>query len=139
MSVALFTPGDVRAMDQRAVARGVTATMLMERAAGHLARGVLDAGGRGYGLRVAILCGRGNNGGDGLAAGRRLLDQGAAPTVCLVAGDDELSGDATAQLHRYRAAGGRLASSVGDVLAAAEVGVDCMLGTGTAGEPREPY
>lgn len=139
MSIPLFTPAQVRAMDVRAAQRGVTSTLLMERAAGHLARGILAACGRGYGLRVAILCGRGNNGGDGLAAGRRLLDDGAAPTVCLVAGAEGLSADADAQLRRYRAVGGRLAASVGDALAHADVAVDCLLGTGTAGEPREPY
>ncbi|MDQ3973974.1 MAG: bifunctional ADP-dependent NAD(P)H-hydrate dehydratase/NAD(P)H-hydrate epimerase, partial [Actinomycetota bacterium] len=70
----LFAPQAVRAMDQRAFDRGVDPLALMERAAGHLARAVVDAGGRGYGLRVGILCGKGDNGGDGLAAARRLLD-----------------------------------------------------------------
>jgi ADP-dependent NAD(P)H-hydrate dehydratase / NAD(P)H-hydrate epimerase len=137
--IPLFTPEQVRAMDQRAFARGVAPLALMERAAGHLARTVVAAGGRGYGLRVGILCGKGNNGGDGLAAARRLLDAGAAPTVCLVAGADGLSGDAEAQLRAWRAAGGRLAGSVEELLAGADVLVDCLLGTGTRGEPRPPY
>ena len=70
-------------MDRRAFDAGTDEAALMERAAGHLARGILAAGraatGRAYGLRVGILCGRGNNGGDGLAAARRLLDAGAGP------------------------------------------------------------
>lgn len=126
-------------MDVRAMERGVTSALLMERAAGHLARAILGVAGRGYGLRVAVLCGRGNNGGDGLAAARRLLDAGAAPRVCMVAGETDLSADAAAQLRAYRAAGGRLAAGVSDALAGADVGVDCLLGTGASGEPREPY
>lgn len=139
MSIPLFTPEQVRAMDTRAIAGGVAPETLMERAGGHLVRGILAVGGRGYGLRVGILCGRGNNGGDGLVAGRRLLAEGAAPTVCLVDGADDLSPDAAVQLRRYRDAGGRLAVGVGDALAGADVGVDCLLGTGASGAPREPY
>lgn len=139
MSIALFTPAQVRAMDTRAFERGVTPLALMERAAGHLARGIIGAGGRGYGLPVGILAGRGNNGGDGLAAARRLLDAGAAPRVCLVAGADDVSADAATQLAHYRAAGGRLVDSVGAALTGVRVAVDCLLGTGASGEPREPY
>lgn len=139
MSIPLFRPGQVRAMDGRAMDRGVPSVELMERAGGHLARGILELGGHGYGLAVGFLCGRGNNGGDGLAAARRLLDAGAAPRVCLAGGDADLSRDATVQLQRYRAAGGRLVAGVGDALADADVGVDCLLGTGTSGEPREPF
>ncbi|MDP8977486.1 MAG: bifunctional ADP-dependent NAD(P)H-hydrate dehydratase/NAD(P)H-hydrate epimerase, partial [Actinomycetota bacterium] len=70
----LFTPEQVQRMDRRAFDRGVASSTLMEAAAGHLARGVLAVGDRRYGLRVAVLCGKGNNGGDGVAAARRLLD-----------------------------------------------------------------
>lgn len=126
-------------MDQRAFDRGVDPLTLMERAASHLARGILEAGGRGYGLRVGVLCGKGNNGGDGLAAARRLLDVGACPLVCLVAGTDDLSDDAGVQLQRWRAAGGRVVDSVAAALEDADVGVDCLLGTGASGEPRSPY
>lgn len=137
--IPLFTPEHVRAMDGRAFDRGVSPLALMERAAGHLARGIRAAGGRGYGLRVGVLAGTGNNGGDGLAAARRLLDAGAAPTVCLVAGAEGLSAESAEQLRRYRKAGGRLVGSVLAALADADVGVDCLLGTGASGEPREPY
>lgn len=135
----LYTPAQVRGMDERAFGRGVTSVALMERAAGHLARAVLAAGGRGYGLRVGILAGTGNNGGDGLAAARRLLDAGAWPVACLVGDADRLSGDAATQLARWQALGGRLVDHPGDALARADVAVDCLLGTGARGAPRQPY
>jgi ADP-dependent NAD(P)H-hydrate dehydratase / NAD(P)H-hydrate epimerase len=137
--IPLFTPRQVRAMDQRAFASGITMAALMERAAGHLARATQATAGRGYGLRVAILCGKGNNGGDGLAAARRLLDVGAQPTVVLVEGAGTARGLAAEQLRRWRAAGGRLADRAGDALAGADVAVDCLLGTGASGVPRPPY
>lgn len=135
----LHTPEAVRSMDQRAFARGVSEDALMERAAGHLARAIVATGGRGYGLRVAILCGKGNNGGDGLAAARRLLDAGASAAVHVVDGADALRGLPATQLDRWRAAGGRVAGSVEEALEGADVAVDCLLGTGATGEPREPH
>jgi NAD(P)H-hydrate epimerase len=135
----LFTPGGVQEMDTRAFSRGATSSGLMETAAGHLARAVRAVAGGGYGLRVAVLCGKGNNGGDGIAAARRLLDAGAAPTVCLLSDEAALSDDAAAQLARYRALGGRVGGDVADALVGADVGVDCLLGTGSLGAPRQPY
>ncbi|MGH8906144.1 MAG: NAD(P)H-hydrate dehydratase [Egibacteraceae bacterium] len=137
--VPLFTPTQVRAMDQRAFGRGVASAALMERASGHLARAVLRLGGRGYGLRVGILAGKGNNGGDGIAAGRRLLDAGAAPLVHLVEGERALGEDGVRELCAYAGAGGRLANTVEAALDWADVAVDCLLGTGARGEPRSPY
>lgn len=145
--IGLYTPAQVRALDQRALAApGVAPDALMERAAGHLARGVVHVAGRSAGLRVAVLVGKGNNGADGLAAGRRLIDLGAAPVVVLVASVDALGPEdhptttpTTRELGRYRAAGGRFAGSVAAALDGADVAVDCLLGTGATGEPRPPY
>lgn len=137
--IPLYTPAQVRGMDERAFARGVASLALMERAAGHLARAVLAAGGRGYGLRVGVLAGTGNNGGDGLAAARRLVDAGAWPQVCIVGDADRLSSDAAAQLDRWRALGGRVTDRPEEALAGADVVVDCLLGTGARGAPRQPY
>jgi ADP-dependent NAD(P)H-hydrate dehydratase / NAD(P)H-hydrate epimerase len=136
--IPLHSPAQVRELDARAIAAGTPGLELMERAAGHLARGVVGLAGRGYGLRVAVLCGKGNNGGDGLAAARVLLAAGAQPIVHL-AEPDGLAGDAAVQLDRWRAAGGRMAASAKDALAGADVAVDALLGTGAAGPPREPY
>ncbi len=135
----LFTPDQVRQMDQRTISAGTPSPALMERAAGHLARAVLAVAGRAYGTRVALLCGKGNNGGDGIAAARHLRRAGAWPVVHLVADPGDLSDDAAAQLRRWRAVGGRLASDLDDVLVGADVVVDCLLGTGATGAPRSPY
>jgi NAD(P)H-hydrate epimerase len=137
--IPLFTPAQVREMDRRVIAGGTGSLDLMERAAGHLARAVLQAAGRSYGLRVALLCGKGNNGGDGIAAARHLRVAGAWPVVCLIGGTADLSDDAAVQLARWRALGGRVRTDVDDVLDQADIAVDCLLGTGATGAPRPPY
>ncbi|WP_108665896.1 NAD(P)H-hydrate dehydratase [Euzebya rosea] len=150
--IDLYLPEDVQAMDRRAFARGVDPAALMNHAARHLAQGVLAlAAERGmgpYGLRVVLLCGKGNNGGDGLAAARHLQRRGVAPTCVLVTPEDQLGEDSVREAAALRRAGGRIVS-VGDaadlgealdrVLRDADVAVDCLLGTGASGEPRGPF
>jgi NAD(P)H-hydrate epimerase len=82
---------------------------------------------------VAVLCGKGNNGGDGYACARLLRARGRAVTVVAVAPVAELAGDA-------RAAAAALAGPPpvpwqGHLPAAAGY-VDCLLGTGASGAPR---
>ncbi len=134
----LFTPQDVRAMDRRAIDRGVDEGALMDRAAGHLARAVLAEAGRAYGLRVAILAGKGNNGGDGFAAATRLADAGASPVVCSVHDPAELTGLPAARCERARARGIPITTDPARALAGADLAVDCLLGTGAHGAPRPP-
>jgi NAD(P)H-hydrate epimerase len=50
--------------------------------------------------RIAILCGKGNNGGDGFVAARKLREAGCAPRVLLLASAGELRGDAEAMFRR---------------------------------------
>jgi len=130
--IELYEPEVVRAMDEATIASGISSLTLMERAGSSLAREVLRVAGRSYGLRVAVLCGKGNNGGDGLVAARALAQAGAAPLVYLAADEAALSDDAAWQLARWRASGGRVVSE----LPAADILVDCLLGTGAQGAPR---
>ena len=123
-------------MDERTIAAGTPSLDLMERAAGHLARAVLSVAPRRYGAKVVVLCGKGNNGGDGIAAARRLLDAGVDARVHLVSGDADLSPDAAHQLRRYRSSGGRELPALD--LTGVDVVVDCILGTGSSGPAREP-
>ncbi len=126
-------------MDARAFARGVAEDALMERAAGHLARSVREVGGRTYGLRVGLVCGKGNNGADGLAAARLLRRAGAHPLACVVDGADTLEGLPAVQRDRLLAAGGRLVADPRQAVAGADVVVDALLGTGASGALRSPY
>jgi ADP-dependent NAD(P)H-hydrate dehydratase / NAD(P)H-hydrate epimerase len=143
--IPLFLPTDVQAMDARAFARGVDEAALMDRAAHHLAAGVLaladDRDLPRYGLRVVLLCGKGNNGGDGIAAARHLLSRGVHPVVALLVDEVDLGTSGVRELAAWRARGGRIVitadwPALDEALADVDVVVDCLLGTGATGEPR---
>jgi fructoselysine-6-P-deglycase FrlB-like protein len=88
----------MRATDAWAIGeRAVPSLDLMERAGEGLARVVVERGAAG---RVAVVCGKGNNGGDGLVVARLLRDAGREVDVLLTAEPDGLSGDPAANLAR---------------------------------------
>ncbi len=121
----------MRATDRWAIEeRGIPSLELMERAGEGLARviGELAPGGP-----VAIVCGTGNNGGDGLVAARLLRAMGREVRVLLLGG--ELSGDPAANLARLD--GGAEPFAAGRLDGTAVI-VDAILGTGFEGAPREP-
>jgi ADP-dependent NAD(P)H-hydrate dehydratase / NAD(P)H-hydrate epimerase len=141
-AVPLLDAAGARRGDEAAVAAGDSWRGLMARAAGHLARGVLAEGGRSYGLRVVVVVGKGDNGGDGWAAAARLAAAGAHVEVVAVDGVDTEVSDATAAFRAaWRRGGGRAlvgTEPLGASLARADVAVDCLLGTGARGAPRGP-
>jgi NAD(P)H-hydrate epimerase len=67
--------------DERAVAAGTPVAVLMERAGNAVAWAVRRACGGTYGKRVVVVCGKGNNGGDGLVAARVLRGWGVRVDV----------------------------------------------------------
>src|SRR5712671_3583589 len=90
--------GTMRAIDRWAIEeRGVPGIDLMERAGTGVARAVERLAG---GAPVAVVCGKGNNGGDGLVAARLLREAGHQVTVVCVAPPDEFTGDAHESLER---------------------------------------
>jgi len=123
-----------RALDEWAInERGIPGIELMERAGAGLA----DVAGRlaPTGL-LAVVCGKGNNGGDGLVCARRLRELGREVTVLLLGAPDELQGDARTNYERLP---GPLPVPFDPALLAGAAGiVDAILGTGFAGAPREP-
>ncbi|HLW98272.1 MAG TPA: NAD(P)H-hydrate dehydratase [Candidatus Acidoferrales bacterium] len=89
--------------------------------------------------RILILCGKGNNGGDGFVVARLLFQLGSKPGVFLFARPEEVQGDAAFNLERWRHVGGALTTitEIGEwkdwmdnVLGAHELVVDALLGTG---------
>lgn len=80
----------MRRADEAAISGDAASqAVLMERAGRALARSVIDLAGGRYGRRVLVLCGKGNNGGDGLVAARVLRGEGLTVTcVRLFEGED---------------------------------------------------
>jgi NAD(P)H-hydrate epimerase len=124
----------MRATDAWAIEeRGIPSLELMERAGQGLADLVARRAPTG---RVAIVCGKGNNGGDGLVAARLLRQAGRDVDALAVWPPEELSGDAAEQLRRLP--GHPPAPFAAEALQGAEAVVDAILGTGFAGAPRAP-
>jgi ADP-dependent NAD(P)H-hydrate dehydratase / NAD(P)H-hydrate epimerase len=110
----LLTPHEMRAADERAVLAGTSVATLMERAGRAVARAVRGELGGTYGRRVVVVCGRGNNGGDGLVAARVLRAWGVRVDV-------------------FRLERGLDRPTCARALARADVVVDAMFGTGFRG------
>ena len=140
----LLTAERSRAADAAAIAAGESAATLMARAAGHLARTVIEIAGRAYGLKVDLVVGRGDNGGDGWVAAPLLVERGAQVRVLALDGTDvAASAAATAGRAAWIASGGQVVTGAAAAAlldrtgrARADVVVDCVLGTGAHGELR---
>jgi hydroxyethylthiazole kinase-like uncharacterized protein yjeF len=124
-----------RELDAWAIdACGIPGERLMERAGRGLASLVAERVPAGP---IAVVCGKGNNGGDGLVAARVLRDRGREVRVLLVGDPGELRGDAAANLERLPGPAPEPFSGAGSLEGVAGI-VDAILGTGFAGEPRSP-
>ncbi len=91
--------------------------------------------------RVTVLCGKGNNGGDGFVVARLLKQSGASPMVVLFGTPDAVRGDAALNLERWKQTGGGVLSvstaeeweNYRGAISKCEIVVDALLGTGLAG------
>ncbi len=135
----IITHERMRVVDANAQALGLTSLQLMEGAGRALAESVRAAGAG----RVLILCGKGNNGGDGMVAARFLQD--LQPDLVAVAGPGmtaETAGQLQVLTHCQVTV--HPVACRDDVLAIrtlfsrAEVIVDALLGTGLSGALKEP-
>jgi ADP-dependent NAD(P)H-hydrate dehydratase / NAD(P)H-hydrate epimerase len=132
----LYDAEGMRAIDRWAIEdQGVPSLELMEAAGGAVARAVAALSPQDP---VRVVCGKGNNGGDGLVAARRLAETGFEVEALLLAPASELSGDAAANLERFPAAREVDPDGLDGALAGSGALVDAVFGTGFEGAPRSP-
>lgn len=122
----LLTVSEMYAADRAAMERGVAGDRLMENAGRAIADEICR---RWAGRPVSVLCGPGNNGGDGFVVARLLRDAGWPVTVALLGTRDALTGDA--RLHADRWTGG-VVPLAPECLEGAELVVDAIFGAGLA-------
>jgi hydroxyethylthiazole kinase-like uncharacterized protein yjeF len=139
-----LTAAEMREVDSLTIARiGIPSDKLMETAGTLAAKSFLriaEAAGLRSGV-VCVLCGKGNNGGDGFVVARHLRDAGRLVKVFLFAGTDELRGDAATNCARWRDGGGEVVGVAEErdwakawpEVAGAEAIVDAIFGTGFRG------
>ena len=134
----VLTPRQMRAVDQATMEAGISGLVLMESAAHRVVEFLAE---RYAGLAthsITVVCGKGNNGGDGLAIARQ-LHAGFHPRalhVVLAAAPEELKGDAAQNLIMLRASGLREQRSFSGEALAATLVIDAVLGTGLEGPAR---
>ncbi len=139
----LLTAEEMRRLDRLTIEGGVAGETLMERAGSGAVVAIELRYGPVLGLRVLVLCGTGNNGGDGLVAARHLHRRGAAVVVGVLGDPAKMRGDA--RLHLDRLAESGIAprpigseSELEGLLAARnewDFAIDALLGTGARGAP----
>ncbi|MGP8124878.1 MAG: NAD(P)H-hydrate epimerase [Nitrososphaerales archaeon] len=136
--LAYLTSEEMKDADQEAIAGyGIDVLSLMENAGSAVASlSRLLLGGSAVGKRVAVLAGKGNNGGDGLVTGRHLHNWGAEVRVVL--SDREAMGPVPArQLSGVERAGVSVYGA-GESLSGFDLLVDALLGYNSRGNPRDP-
>jgi NAD(P)H-hydrate epimerase len=143
-----LTAAEMREVDRQTTARfGIPGLQLMESAGQQVCDAILRwLGGRcspesRQDLKISILCGKGNNGGDGLVVARHLKVTGIEPKVYFFGDPAKLTGDARENFQRWRSTGGALDvvgsenewQKVTGTIGSSDVIVDALLGTGLRG------
>ncbi len=125
----LLTPAEMARADAAAIASGVPGRVLMENAG----RAVADAVTHRWpaGTRALVLCGPGNNGGDGFVVARILRDRGFVVRLMLLGDRERLTGDAAWAAGTWRGeTEAASAASVRRALADSRVVIDALFGAG---------
>lgn len=143
----IVTGSEMAGIDRTAIhAYGISGLQLMETAGRGAFKSLLRRFAPKKNDRVVVLCGKGNNGGDGFVVARYLAEAGYSPEVFLVGSPESLKGEALENYRRYIDSGRTIVSlEEGDlsaldrVLQQAKIVVDALLGTGIKGAVRSPY
>ena len=132
----IVTGAQMQELDRRTIGEArVPGTVLMERAGAGLVAGLEQIYGSARGKRITILCGKGNNGGDGFVVARLLRRRQAHVRILTMTPISELSRDATTMYRQFvRAAGKsavqpyRSASQALQLLRESDILIDALLG-----------
>lgn len=131
----IVSAAEMREIDRATAERfGVPSLTLMENAGSAVTRFILSEYSQAQ--RVSVICGKGNNGGDGFVVARQLAEAGRVVRVLLLCGPEELRGDAAVMLERLRilplVVRDARALDSGDAapIFSADLTVDAIVGTG---------
>src|SRR5947207_14825560 len=135
----ILTPEQLREVDRLSTDKyGIPSLILMENAGMRVAEVLENEFEDLDQLTIAVLCGKGNNGGDGFVIARQLIQKGCFPFVFLFASEDDVKGDAKTNLNILKGLGYPPTVVANDLdwseekleLLDADIGSDALLGTG---------
>ena len=134
----VLTAAEMREVDRRTIELGIPGIILMENAGQRVVEFLAERFAPLREQRIVVLCGKGNNGGDGLAIARQLYTRfrPAALDVVLLAAAGDLQGDAAANYRMLHACGCAVTMDIPAHAQNATLVIDALLGTGTAGAAR---
>jgi hydroxyethylthiazole kinase-like uncharacterized protein yjeF len=136
LPVCLYSTAQVRALDAQAIGTlGIPGYTLMKRAGEAALRYLRTRFPVAH--RIVVVCGAGNNGGDGYVLARFAQAAGLTVSTLAATSPDLLRGDARQAYEDLRASGGEIRPYAPGLLANGEVLVDALLGTGLRGAARE--
>lgn len=134
----LYTSEQCRKMDDLTINEySIPSALLMERAARHIADSVLVSMKKGG--HISVLCGSGNNGGDGIGAAYMLRELGINVRVFLTGKHEKMTYDAKEMERRLLAAGGSVEDftpECTDFIKSSEIIIDALFGVGFSEAPR---
>jgi NAD(P)H-hydrate epimerase len=135
----VLTAAEMREVDRRTIEAGIPGIVLMENAAHRVLEVVAEKFAPLSAQRIVVLCGKGNNGGDGLAIARQLHTRFSPRSldVVLLASPEDLKGDAAANYRMLQAAGGAILSEIPADARHATLVIDALLGTGLSGPAKD--
>jgi ADP-dependent NAD(P)H-hydrate dehydratase / NAD(P)H-hydrate epimerase len=136
LPVALYSTAQVRTLDAHAISElKIPGYTLMKRAGEAALRFLRTRWPMSH--RIVIVCGHGNNAGDGYVLGRFAQAAGLTVTVLAAVPPEELRGDARAAYDDFRGSEGEVQPFAPEHLSNGELIVDALLGTGLKGPVRE--
>jgi len=132
----IVTAKQIRNIDRRAIKEfGIPGPVLMENAAASVMAEMESFFDGLAGMKVGIICGKGNNGGDGMALARRLMIRGVPVRVALLTAFGTVKGEAKVNLSILRKTGVEIrenasTDAIADIVAWADILVDALIGVG---------
>ena len=130
----VLTAAEMREVDRHTIERGIPGIVLMENAAHRVVEFLAERFAPLSSQRIVVLCGKGNNGGDGMAVARQLFTRFHPELhVVLLAPIESLKGDAAANYKMLQACGCSVLAAIPTDARQATLVVDALLGTGISG------
>lgn len=136
------TSKEMQLIDKKAISEyGIPGIVLMENAAIQVVREMEARYGDLSKKRITIVAGKGNNGGDGLAIARHLMNKGSKVSVYLLAGESSIEGDALTNFKIFKKMGGEICASdsfdpaiLKSAISHSHIIVDAIFGTGLSSD-----
>lgn len=131
----VLTAAQMRDVDRRTVELGIPGIVMMENAGHRVVEYLESSFAPLQSHRIVVLCGKGNNGGDGMVVARQLYTRirPAALHVVLLAAPEELKGDAAVNFRMLEACGCPVSREIPAEARNSTVVIDALLGTGISG------